>query len=224
MAWKPAAAKPAAPFLQAEGAHVAGIAQLLEAVDRLACRAVGHDVVDHGEDAAGAQDARGFGQEAVDVREVVRCDATGDEIEFAAGKGQILGVGALQRDVVDAFLRGERGGDGQHLRREVRGGNMGDMRREGKGRVPGCRGDVEYAPVRSRRDQLDEARQAGALGVDGAGRIGLSVRAELPAHEVFGHRGLLKNSKPQRRKVRKEQQTARKNCKHRRGRRARREK
>ena len=70
---------------------------------------------------------------------------------------------------------------------EVAGDHAGDMRREGRGRVPRAGGDVERLPGRLRLHQLDQAAEARALGVHGGGGIGRGMRAELLLHEGFGH-------------------------------------
>ncbi len=120
------------PLVHAEGAVVAGVAQLLQAVDILARVAFGHDVIDHGEEAAATQNARRLRHEAIYVRKVVWRDAAGHQVELGGGEGQFLGVRRLQRHVGDALLGGKSSGDGQHLRRDVGSDDVGNVRSEGE--------------------------------------------------------------------------------------------
>ena len=96
---------------------------------------------------------------------MMRGDAAGDEIEARVREGQRLGIGARRLHVGEALGGRELGRLLQHLLGEVAGIDAGDVRGERRRRVAGAGGDVERLPVGLRRDQLDQPREARALGV-----------------------------------------------------------
>ena len=63
-------------------------------------------------------------------------------------------------------------------------GDLGNSMRDGR---PAIQLVLERVPVALGPDQLDEAGEACALGVDGGGGVRRSVRAELLLNEGFGH-------------------------------------
>lgn len=127
----------------------------------------------------------GRGDETVDVRELMWCDPTVDEIEARIVVGQRLGVSLLEAQTVDA-ARGRVPWRWSAPSRDVAGHFMRNTGREGERRVANVCGDVEHPIVRPGRNQLLYARQARALGVRRADRIVASVPPELgPERDLF---------------------------------------
>ena len=167
---------------------MAGVAQLLEGVDIVAGNGVvGDNIIDDGENAVGAQDARGLADKAVNVGKVVGRNATGHQLEAGIGEGQRLGVGKLGCDIGDAALRGELFRLDQHFRREVGGDDMGNMGGKGKSGMPSGSCHIQYLPIGLGLNEFNQPLEACALGVDSTGGIGRGVCAELFLNEFFAH-------------------------------------
>ena len=148
---------------------------------------IGRDVVDHGQRAAGHQHAPRLGHEGRHVGEVMRCYAAGDEFEGCIRERQRLGVGVRGRHVGEAFGGSQRGGFGEHLVRQVAGNDARHMRGERPGGVAGTSRHIQHPPVLLRLGQLDEAGEAGALGMHRGGGVGGGVRPKLLLNERLGH-------------------------------------
>ena len=96
---------------------------------------------------------------------MMRGKAAHDEIEARIGKRKILSIGIQSFDIGEAAGLGKLARFGKHLLGEVGGGNLGDMRGKGESRVACAGCHVEHAPMRLWLRELDEAREACALGV-----------------------------------------------------------
>ena len=188
-----------APLRHPQAAAVARVADLLESVVGEGCVAqlgagearrglgIGGDVVDQRERAARLQHPPHLAHEQRDVWEMVRRDSAGDEFELRVAERQRLGIGADDLHVGEALGGGELARFGQHFLGDVAGNGAGDVRREGCCGVAGPCGYVEHLPVPLGANQFDQAGEARALGVDGGGRIGRRMGAELLLHQRFGH-------------------------------------
>ena len=78
---------------------------------------------------------------------MVRGDAAGEEIELGVLERQRLGIGTCRLHIGEALGGGELGGFLEHLLGQVAGDDAGDMRGEGRCRVPGAGGNVDGLPV-----------------------------------------------------------------------------
>ena len=154
-------------------------------------RVVGDDVVDEAEPAAGPEHPGDLGDEPdPDVREVVGGDSAGDEIERPVGERERFGVGLLEGHVREASLRSAVLSHDEHLFGDVGGHHLRHVRGDGERGVASGGRNVERPPIGLRLEHVDEAIQAGALGVHRAGGVVAGVGAELVAYEVRVVHGL----------------------------------
>ena len=107
---------------------------------------VRRDVVDESENAVRHQHAMGLGEESSRLREMMRGEPAGHEIEAHVGKGEVFGLGARGADIAEPALGSELLGLGKHLIGDVARRDLGDARCEGERGVAGAGRDVEHAP------------------------------------------------------------------------------
>ncbi len=123
---------------------MAGVAPLLEPGDPVrGLRVFRRHLVLEQEEAHRPQHPQHFRAEAGRIREVMRRDAAGDQVEALVGEREVLGVGQRELYVGDAPAQDELPGRHEHGFGEVGGDHPGDMGSDGQGGVAAPGGDVE---------------------------------------------------------------------------------
>ena len=131
---------------------------MLEAVPELADLTGRYRRVDEEQPAAGLEDPRRLGHEAVRVGKMMRRDPAGDDIERAILERKLLGVSLGHAHVGQSELSKRCLGRCQHPRGEIGGDDLTDVGREDAGDVAAAGGDVQEPVGRFR---LPPARSSG---------------------------------------------------------------
>ncbi len=163
---QPGRLEPAAPLGDGVRADVAGIAPFLEAVEEgVEVGIVGRHLVVEQEAPTRLEHACDLADERVRVGEMMRRDATRDQIEARGLERQRLCRRLDEGDVGGAALRGERLRELEHARCEIAGHDLRDVRCERECGVPRAGGDVEHPLAPAGRREFDEPSQVVAGGM-----------------------------------------------------------
>lgn len=125
--------------------------------------------------------------------------AAGQEVEGSIGKGPALGRRLDRLDVGKTFFACRVCHRGQHLAREVRGGNPRRVARHQVGDMAAARAEVERMPGPVPRNDGVERLEIGALRVNDTLDISLGAWPELGLHDaivIFCHGRILRSSVP----------------------------
>jgi len=138
-----------------------------------------NDIVREPDQAAGFANTHHFDNGLARIGIVMQRDAIRDQIKCVVTERQRVRVGGFEFDIGDAALIRKAARGFEHLRREVNGDNVRDERREFQGGVSRAGRNIEHVPGWLWMGEFNEARETFTLRVNCAGRVLVSVRAEL---------------------------------------------
>lgn len=167
------------PFFDREVVDMGWVAAAFDFINDLGVGGVfWGDGIDQEEPAIWLENPSDFGDEAIDVVEVVGGDAADDPIKFVVGEGHAFGVALFCGEVVYALDLGFSGDDLEHFGGEIKRDHLIDKRSKGVCHVPGSGADI-YDFAAAGVNEFDEPSEFCGLGVECTGEISLSGLAEL---------------------------------------------
>ena len=169
-----------APAAEAIAADVRGIAELFDVLEPVVEGFVfGAVIIDDGDAAAGAGDARHFADGGRVVGKMMRGKADGDDVESGIGEGEGFGRAATGDDVGESTSGGVFRGLGKHSLREVVGDDLAHVGSKSESGVTGTGGDVENGVGGTGIDKSHEGAKGILIAVAGAGGVGGGGGAKL---------------------------------------------